>query len=78
MNPREKAQLLIIIGFATARGSDVSIQHLINSLMEKRKKTEAEKDELLKAFEFAKDQGVQTYFSNSDMQILESAIKYEI
>ena len=78
MNNREQAQLLIILGFAAGHGCDFNIQSVIHTLTQKRKKVSAEKEELLRVFDFAKDQGITELFSSSELQILESAIKYEI
>jgi hypothetical protein len=78
MYPREKSQMLIVVGFAVGHCYATDIHHLIEIVTTEQKKTEDEKKELLDVLEYAKDFGIQEHFSNSDIQILVSAIKYEI
>ena len=78
MNPKEQAQFLIILGFIAGHGMDVDIQNIFRTLNAKRKKSDVEKGKLLEIIEYAKDKGIHELFSHADIQMLESAIKFEI
>jgi hypothetical protein len=79
LNSKEQAQLFILVGFAAARGCDINIQVVLHFLMEKRKKTQSEKETLQMIIAFVKDNGIQELpLSKSDIQMLESAVKFEI
>lgn len=78
LNPKEQAQLLIMLGFATGHGMEVDLHSIIRTLNAKRKKSDIEKQKLLEIIAYTKDNGILELFSHADIQMLESAIKFEI